>query len=133
MSRLSTTCCRTLVSPVEHMRHPISGCASGGNKCRYLTPTVAAKYADRLFRSVHSFMSGQATSLPEELFMYSGAVDRGKFHGVINIDPTGNETRRIVPEEEAERISRAALRDDPPGRVCGAPRRHHHSTHSKDL
>ena len=125
-SRISTACCRTMIAPVEHMRHPTQGCASGGNKCRYLTPTVAARYADRLFRGVRSYMSGEAPSLPEDLFMYGGEghVDKGRFHGSINVDPTGNETRKIVPDEEVVRLSRAALRVDSPGRVCGgAPRR----------
>lgn len=89
--------CRTFVSPVEHMRHPIQNCVA--NKCKYLTPHAAAQYASRLMTGARRYATGGAASLPADLFMYNQDV--------------------ITSEREREELSRETFREDPPGEVCG--------------
>lgn len=86
--------CATLVAHTEHVRHPVQGAASHG---QYLATHAAAARADRIQTGVRAFMHGERDALPDELFHYAG----------------------LAPRDKAA-ASRAAMREDPPGSVCGS-------------
>jgi hypothetical protein len=89
--------CRRLVFNTEHTRHPVQG-AEAKSSNSYLTPHPAAARADRLFKLTREFIRNERPALPSELFQY-----------------------KTVSEADRAEASRIALRDDPPGAVCGRP------------
>ena len=95
-----THSCRTLVTPVEHVRHPVQGCQKGGTACKYITAGTAAHYASRLFADVRNYSEGGRPALPHQLFMYGDLKD-------------------YLSSTEMASVSRAAVRNDPLGSVCG--------------
>lgn len=87
--------CLRLVEPVEHVRHPLSGCHSD---CRHFKPYFQARdYADKLLNETKDF--GPSHPIPHQLFHYHA--------------------NRSVAEVAATR--RFVFRHDH-GRVCGVPR-----------
>ena len=69
-----------------------------------MTPKTAAYRIDTLLHHVKLFLNGSAETLPRHIFHYGHTKEKAT---------------RILSAEEMERASREAVRDDPPGMVCG--------------
>ena len=95
--------CRTVVTNTDHTRHPAQG-SQNDNLGGYMTPKTAAYRIDTLLHHVKLFLNGSAETLPRHIFHYGHTKEKAT---------------RILSAEEMERASREAVRDDPPGMVCG--------------